>query len=33
VLTPIRFEEFSSSVREHHDIVVPALQRDPLHQA
>jgi hypothetical protein len=33
VLTPIRFEEVSTSVSEHHDIVVPALQREALHQA
>jgi hypothetical protein len=32
VLTPIRFEEVSTSVRERHDIVVPALQRDALHR-
>jgi hypothetical protein len=33
VLTSIRFEKVSTSVREHHDIVVPALQRDALQQA
>jgi hypothetical protein len=33
VLTPIRFEEVSTSVREYHNIVVPALQGDALQQA
>jgi hypothetical protein len=33
VLTPIRFEQISNSVREYHDVLVSPLQRDALQQA
>jgi hypothetical protein len=33
VLTPIRFEQSSTSVREHHDVLISPLQRDTLQQA